>query len=169
MRPGRPPPGRGVRTLALAAAVAAGLGSCASSHPPRRFGASNGVTRDIWDPPRLSGPPSAAKFCKLLVYQYEHIAELPRAANPNVRRAIVRDYVSFTPTVVAAAPPRIAGAASTYLDAVAKLLAELNGVDLNAARLPKGELGPLLLSPSVRSASQQVLSFADQRCHYAIG
>jgi hypothetical protein len=156
--------------LAALGALAIALSACGGSHAPRRAAgeATAALRRDIWNPPQAFGPPSTAKFCKLLVYQYEHLGELPFAASLKIKEQIVGDYISFTPTVIAAAPPQIAPAAKTYLDSVAEILADLRRVGLQAAKLPRGTLGPLLLAPAIRSAAQQVLDFSQQQCHYTI-
>lgn len=126
------------------------------------------VQSDDWTPPVVSGPPSTAKFCTLLVADYTHLKTNAIAVTMQVRQEIIGDYVRFTPTVIAAAPPQIAPAAALYLQSIAKVLGVLNSVGLNPAKAPPGQIGSVLTDPSVQAASVQVLDFSQQNCHYDI-
>lgn len=156
---------------AVAVAVAiAPLSACGGHASPRSTGPTTTLlTADTWALPAVSGPPSGAKFCTLLVATYRHLGQLPQAANNKVRQAIVGDYTTAAPTVIAAAPPPIAGAARTYLTTIVEILADLNRVGLNAKKLPQGQLGPLLLDPKVKAASTEIFDFSQKHCHYTIG
>lgn len=127
------------------------------------------IASDTWTPPVVTGPASAANFCTLLVATYQHVGQLPEAANSQVRQQMVRDYVDVTPRTIAAAPRPIAPAARLYLNAVAQILADLNQVGLNAQKLPRGQLGPLLLDPKIKAAGTKVIAYSQQYCHYPIG
>jgi hypothetical protein len=145
------------------------MSSCgAAAHHTATDPTTTVVATDHWNPPSTAGPPSASKFCALLVADYEHIAQLDVPPSLVVRKEIAHDFVSFTPSVIAAAPPTIASAAKTYLTAIAQTVEELRAADLNPQKLPKGALGQLIV-PSIQSAGDQVISFSNQSCHYSIG
>ncbi|MDQ6837517.1 MAG: hypothetical protein M3137_04030, partial [Actinomycetota bacterium] len=156
----------GITVIAFAASA------CGSEHHPRAStpttSAASPLASDPWKPPVVAGPPSTAKFCTLLVADYDHLGTNPRAANLKVRQQIIGDFISFTPTVIAAAPTPIAAAAATYLGGITQILTILNAAGLNAAKTPQGSIGMILLDPQVSAASTQVLSFAQQNCHYNI-
>lgn len=126
------------------------------------------IEADTWTLPAITGGPSDANFCTLLVSLYQHMAKLPYTANLHVRKQFVADYVAASPTVEAAAPPSLAPAAKEYLGTVAATLAALGKVDLNDRKLGPGSLGPSLLDPQFAAASQQILAFSQQTCHYSI-
>lgn len=126
------------------------------------------IESDTWTLPVITGGPSDANFCTLLVSLYQHMAKLPYAANLHVRELFVTDYVNASPTVEAAAPPALAAAAKEYLGTVAATLAALGKVGLNNHKLGPGSLGPGLLDPQFAAASQQILAFSQQTCHYSI-
>lgn len=171
----QPAGARAVRRAALALAIAAGpgwLSACGAHQPPSGTGRAKppvtAVRSDVWHPPTVSGPPSTANFCTLLVAAYQHIKTNVIAVNLGVRQQIVRDYIGFTPKVVAAAPPQIAPAASVYLPAIARVLGDLSAVGLDAAKTPPGQIGAIITDPNVQAASAQVLAFSQQYCHYDI-
>jgi hypothetical protein len=152
------------------AAVAITLTACGGHAAARSTGPTTTlITADNWTLPATTGPPSTANFCTLLVATYSHEGQLPQAANNKVRQSIVADYVTAAPGVIAAAPPSIAPAAKLYLHTVAQILADLNRVGLNAQKLPKGQLGPLLLDPKIKAAGTSVVNFSQRYCHYTIG
>ncbi|MGI8752578.1 MAG: hypothetical protein ACR2MN_09760 [Acidimicrobiales bacterium] len=163
---------RSVVVAVVTMVVVLAMTACGSSHDAKKStpttAAVTSVTSDRWKPPQVPGPASTAKFCALLVAQYDHIGTNTRAANLKVRQQIVADYVRFTPTVIDAAPPQIAPAATTYLQSVAKILGLLNSAGLDPAKTPRGSIGAILLDPQVAAASAQVLSFSEQYCHYDI-
>jgi hypothetical protein len=117
----------------------------------------------------LAGPPSRTAFCTGLTALYQHAALVPDATNLRVQQQIVADFVGFEPSVVAAAPAEIAPAAKLYLGRVAGVLAALNRVSLNAAKLQPGALIPYLFDPTVKAAGTKVVAFAATDCHYTIG
>lgn len=123
---------------------------------------------DNWHPPTVSGPPSTANFCTLLVATYQHIKTNTIATTLAVRRQIIGDYIDFTPKVIAEAPPSIAPAASTYLQGITSVLRDLNQARLNTAKAPQAQIGAVLTDPQVQAASIQVLAFSNQNCHYDI-
>ncbi|MGH9056923.1 MAG: hypothetical protein ACRDYY_13845 [Acidimicrobiales bacterium] len=152
------------------ATIAAGCGSpAARSATPRKAPATPLITADTWALPAVSGPPSTANFCTLLVATYTHEGRLPFARDQKVREEMVADYVRAEPRVAAAAPPQIAPAARTYLGAVAGILADMDRAGLDAKKVPHGSLGPYLLDPRVTAAGDQVLAFSQNYCHYTIG
>lgn len=155
-------------TIAGAASSAA---ACGGSHHAPKTSPNTQVTAvraDDWHPPVVSGPPSTANFCTLLVAQYTHIKTNVLAVNLRVRQQIVHDYITFTPNVIAAAPPDIAPAATVYLQAIARVLGDLNAVGLNAAKAPPGQVGAVLTDPQIQAAGAQVLGYSQQYCHYDI-
>ncbi|MDQ2728138.1 MAG: hypothetical protein M3Y91_09825 [Actinomycetota bacterium] len=166
-----------IRKLIVVVALVIGagaVGACGGGHRSTKAPASTTsapavVATDTWKPPDVPGPPSTAKFCTLLVAQYQHIKTNTIAVSLKVRQQIVADYVRFTPTVVAAAPPEIAPAAATYLQGTAKILSLLNAAGLNAAKTPPGSIGTVLLDPQYNAASTRAVAFAQQNCHYDIG
>jgi hypothetical protein len=144
---------------------------CASHASSRHVAAPTTtlITQDVWHLPPNSGLASTENFCTLLVSTYRHIGDLPHAANVRVREAIVEDYVDAAPTIIAAAPSSIASQAKVYISAVAQILAAFERVGLNGNKLPKGQLGPLLLDPQIKEAGNQVLAYSQSECHYTIG
>lgn len=155
--------------VAVALAVAP-LAACGGHASPRSTGPTTTLlTADTWALPAVSGPPSTANFCTLLVATYRHLGQLPQAANNKVRQAIVGDYITAAPTVSAAGPPQIASSARLYLSSVAQILGDLNRVGLDARKLPTGQLGPLLLDPKIKAAGNAVIDFSQKHCHYTIG
>jgi hypothetical protein len=146
------------------------LAACGGHVSPRSTGPTTTlITTDNWTLPATAGPPSTTNFCSLLVATYSHEGQLPHAATNQVRQSIVGDYVTAAPRVIAAAPPQIASAAGIYLGSVAQILADLDRVGLNAQKLPKGQLGPLLLDPKIKAAGTAVVNFSQRYCHYTIG
>jgi hypothetical protein len=148
------------------------LSACGGSHEtqarPRTSVPVTAVRVDTWKPPVVRGPPSTEKFCTLLVADYTHLKTNVIAANMKIRQQIIGDYIRYTPTVIAAAPPTITVAATLYLSSIAEVLSILNSVGLNAARAPPGQIGTVLTDPAVQAASTQVLGFSQQYCHYNI-
>lgn len=146
------------------------LTGCGGGHSSADSGPTTTLlTADRWTPPAATGPPSTAKFCTLLVADYQHLASLAAAPKLKVRQEIITDYVDFAPTVIAFAPPTIAVAAKLYLDSIATVLRNLNAVGLDAQKLRTGAGISLLLDPNVRTAGDAVLNFSAQYCHYDIG
>ena len=160
--------------MALAVLTGVGaVGACGGNHSSKASTSATStptvVTADRWKPPVVAGPPSTAKFCTLLVAQYQHVQTNALAVTLKIRQQIVADYVRFTPTVIAAAPPEISPAATTYLQGIAKILSLLNAADMDAAKTPRGSIGTILLDPQFNAASTQAIAFAQQNCHYDIG
>jgi hypothetical protein len=156
--------------IAAGVATIVGLAGCGAGHAAKAAGPTTTlITTDSWVPPAVSGPPSTAGFCTLLVATYRHVGELPQAANLKVRQQIVADYITTAPKVIAAAPPLIAPAAQLYLSGVSRILADLNQVGLDSNKLPAGQLGPLLLDPKIKDAGNRVITFSLANCHYTIG
>lgn len=154
----------------LTLVVAAGAAGCSASHANTGATARTTlITSDSWSPPVVSGPPSVAAFCTLLVAAYRHEGTLPLAASLKVREDIVRDYVELAPEMTAKAPPSIAPAAKLYINGVADAMAALNQVGLNAGKLKPGQIAVNLLSPQMRTAAGVVQSFSRTKCHYTIG
>lgn len=160
--------------LITAVSVVALVTGCSSGH--RRAAAApttttlprDAVTVDRWTPPALSGGPSTANFCTALTAIYGHMAALPHAASRPVGKAIISDYVSYVPTLVAQAPPAIHADASAYLGAVSVFLTDLVTADLDEARLPAGALSGLA-TPAVKAATSAFLGYSNTQCHYNIG
>lgn len=151
---------------ALAAMTAVGAcGGGVTSHASR----SSSVGADTWTPPAISGPPSTAKFCTLLVAGYQHLGQIPNAVSNKVRQDIVADFIAVVPKVIAAAPAEIAGPAAIYLRSVAQILSDLDRVGLNAQKLAPGQLSPLLLDPTIKAAGTKVIAYSQANCHYTIG
>lgn len=146
---------------------------CSSGHHRAAAAATttlppDAVTVDRWTPPALSGGPSTANFCAALTAIYRHMGSLPHAATRAVGKAIISDYVSYEPTVVAQAPPQIHADASAYLGAVSVFLTDLVKADLDEAKLPPGALGGLA-TPPVKTATTALLGYSQTQCHYTIG
>jgi hypothetical protein len=99
---------------------------------------------------------------------YRHEAKLPQAADRAVKEQFLRDYAAAVPEVEAEAPPAVAGAARTYLGAVARILSAMAAAGLDYRKVPAGTLAPLLLDPSVKAAGNQVLAYSETTCHYDI-
>lgn len=126
------------------------------------------ITTDVWVPPHLSGGPSQANFCTAVTAIYRHEAELPHVASTSVSADILGDYISYTPTVIAAAPPTIASSAATYMRAVADYLGELLTAKLNMRNLAAGALSPLV-GTNVSTAYADLHQYVQANCHYTIG
>ena len=126
------------------------------------------VTVDRWTPPALSGGPSTGNFCAGLTAIYGHMASLPHAASRPVGKAIISDYISYVPTLVAQAPPAIHTDASAYLGAVSVFLTDLVRADLDEAKLPAGALSGLA-TPGMKAATAAFLGYSKTNCHYDIG
>jgi hypothetical protein len=155
--------------LVLATTAVGGCGGGTTTKATASTTTARVLTADRWRPPVIPGPPSKEKFCALLIAQYQHIQTNTIAANLKVRQQIVGDYVRFTPTVIAAAPPDIAPAATTYLQDTAKILSLLNAAGLDSAKTPRGSIGTILLDPRYTSATTQTLAYSQQNCHFDIG
>lgn len=153
--------------LAAAALVLAGATACGGARPAPKA-APGAVAADRWAPPRAAGPPSVGGFCALLVADYRHIAAVARAPKLSVREQIVKDYVSFAPAVMAAAPPQIAPAARLYLTSIATVMGDLDAAGLDAAKVSGTRAATLVTDPQVVSAGDQLLAFSRQYCHYDI-
>lgn len=153
-------------------ATAIAASACGTGHPSKATtattSASSPLISDHWEPPVVAGPPSTPKFCTLLVADYDHLGTSTRAANLKVRQHVVGDYVGFTPTVIAAAPPAIAAPAAAYLGGITRILTLLNSAGLNGAKTPQGSIGQVLLDPQFKAAGPPVTAFAQQNCHYDI-
>ena len=168
------------RSGALAAAVVAALSlaACGSSSPPKASGPKSTprrslpipkpVTRDDWTPPSTAGSPSTGAFCRLLIANYKHVQDSSIATTAAVKTQIVEDFVHFTPTVVAAAPAEISGAAGTYLGGIAGVLQILATHDFDAAKAPRGAIGNILFNTQVTAAEGQLRTWALAHCGYDI-
>lgn len=120
-----------------------------------------------WPPALAPGPASTARFCSALVDQYRHLQTTAATDTRAGRIALLDDYVAFTPTVVAAAPPAVASAAQLYLTSIAKVLHAYVQAGLDMAKVPV-QVGSLLTNAQVSAAGKQVLAFSSQQCHYTI-
>ncbi len=153
-------------------ATAVAASACGAGHPSKgttaTTSASSPLTSDRWKPPVVPGPPSTPKFCTLLVADYDHLGTSARAVNLKVRQQIVGDFVTFTPTVIGAAPPSIAAPAAAYLGGITRILTLLNTAGLNGAKTPQGSIGQVLLAPQFKAAGPPVTAFAQQHCRYDI-
>lgn len=127
------------------------------------------ATTDTWTPPAVTGGPSTANFCRVLVAVYTHEQTLTVVADPRMRQDIVADYVRAAPRAIALAPPSIAPAANLYLGAIASVLASLDNAGLDPTKLSNRELTSILLNPRVKDAGNKVIDFSQQECHYTIG
>jgi hypothetical protein len=170
----------GVRRLGAPLLVTAALlltaGCGSSTHkavvpkstPRQSLPIPRAVTRDDWTPPSTAGSPSTGTFCRLLIADYEHVQQSAIATTSQVKTQIVEDFVHFTPTVVAAAPTDISGAAGTYLGGIADVLDILATHGFNAADAPKGSIGNILFNGQVTAAEGQLRAWALQHCGYDI-
>ena len=155
-----------VAGLALATVIAAG---CAGGGKPRATGPTTTLlTADYWSPPPV-GPAGTDTFCALVVSVYKHMAQIPLAANTTIRSQIVGDYVSTAPLITAAAPPQVAADAKLYFSSVSNILSALRSAGLDPRKVPNGQIGSILLDPTVKSAGNNVFAFTQANCHYAIG
>lgn len=117
-------------------------------------------------PPPAAAAPSTAAFCALLVADYKHLATNVDTTSLPARERILEDYVAFTPTVVAAAPPAISAAASTYLGGMARAVGALAAAGLDVRKAPKSDIGAVLFDPSMQAAGRDVAAFSDRYCRY---
>lgn len=123
---------------------------------------------DRWEPPQLAGPPGRANFCRALEAIYTHTGQLSRVVSRTVTEAILSDYVSYSPTLIAEAPADIHTDAAAYLGAVASFLDQFVAAGLDYSRLPPGALSPLT-SPTVRSAYSRLAGYSTSQCGFTIG
>jgi hypothetical protein len=114
----------------------------------------------------VSGPPSVANFCTLLIADYRHINSLPSARNLQTTVQITYDWAREIPQVVAEAPPDIAAAARTYLTTVGGVLSQLASDRLHSSKVPTKQLVATLTNPSVVAAGNQLFAFSTEDCHY---
>ncbi len=143
-----------------------GLAACGShSADPIRHGA--GGIKYQWPPPDglTSGPPSPARFCQLLIDDYQHLKTTGQAHGTAALVAITSDYVSFAPTLEAAAPQSIAPDAKVYVNAVSNLLRAMDRDSFNVLAVPPG-LVTILNGPAVSAAYSALSAFSDSKCHY---
>lgn len=154
--------------MSLAATSCSGSHAARAAEPSTTTLPAGTVTRDVWDPPPLTGGPSQAEFCAGLTALYGHMAELAHVVSPHLTERFLADYVAFEPKLLSAAPAGIASAAGTYLGTVAAYLQKLSAAGLQLGRLPSGALAELS-TPSVDSAFEQLSGYSTTNCHYTIG
>ncbi|HET9731796.1 MAG TPA: hypothetical protein VFP54_03890 [Acidimicrobiales bacterium] len=165
--PSTPRRDRRGRLLAGAVFVAA-LAGCGGPHRHSAASTTTLLHADRWTAPVVTGPPSAAGFCTVLVAMFSHQSELPVATTP-VKKRILADFVATVPEALRNAPPDIAPAARIYLDRLAAVLTALSAANFDYGKVPAGTLAPLLLDPEVKAAGNRVLAYSSTVCHYTIG
>jgi hypothetical protein len=126
------------------------------------------ITVDRWTAPTVNGA-GTDSFCSVVTSVYQHMAQLPLAADNRIRSQFVGDYVSTAPAMVAAAPPAVAADAKLYFTSVAQILAALRNAGLDARRIAGSRVGSILLDPTVKAAGNNVIAFVQGNCHYTIG
>jgi hypothetical protein len=158
---------RALAGAALVGLVMAGCGGASAAPAKSPHGHHAGASAP-WPPNLTPGPPSQARFCAALVDQYRHLRQPPAATRTLAQReALVRDYVEFTPQVVAAAPATIAPAARVYLSSIAKVLNAFVAAGMDSRKVPPS-VGSLLTNPQVEAAGSQVVAYASDDCHFSI-
>jgi hypothetical protein len=157
----------------LIAVVLCALSGCGSTtvaghaDPQHRAGVKagpGGVTYD-WPPPGFRGAPNTAAFCTLLIDDYQHLKTAQAAGSVATKKAIVGGYVAFSNRLLAAAPPTIASAATTYVLPVTDLLRQLVVAGFAIARVPKSYFAALD-TVAVATAQSQLVTFSSRQCHY---
>jgi hypothetical protein len=153
----------GIGAAALVVGAAACTNGAATAHTLKGPG---GIDYQ-WPPPAtaLAGPPSTAKFCGLLIDDYEHLKTSQQTHGTTGEERILDDYVAFATTLEKAAPASISPAVARYVGAVADLLRDLAAHGLNVLALPASDLSPLK-SPPVEAAATSLIAFSTRQCHY---
>ena len=106
-----------------------------------------------------------ATFCHLLIDDYEHLKTAQAATSAAAKTQIVDGYVTFAPTLEAAAPPAIAAAVKTYVGAIAPFIRAWAAANFQVYTMTKAQLAGIS-SPAVGQAGQQLISFAGHECNY---
>ena len=158
--------GRRRHLAALVGSALVGLAAC-SSHSSNPVHNGAGGIRYQWPPPAdlTSGPPSASRFCRLLVDDYQHLKSTGQAHGTAALIAITGDYVSFAPTLEAAAPASIAADTKVYVNTVAALLHAMDQRSFNVLTVPPN-LVTNLNGPAVSAAYSALSGYATSQCHY---
>jgi hypothetical protein len=144
--------------LAMAAGACGGPSPAGGAHAPAEV--------DRWTPPRVSGPPSAANFCTLLLASYKHVNTVASLKDVKVRDEVLGDWVKEVPPLLAEAPPTIAAPAKVYLTAVAGVLDHLARRPMTSADAGGSTMLATLTNPAVVQAGNQLFAFSRQYCHY---
>jgi hypothetical protein len=150
----------------LCFAIAAAIGATGCGGHARILTGVGGV-HYRWPPPAsdTKGPPSPARFCRLLVDDYENLKTLQQATTVAGKDAIARQYVSFVPVLEASAPGTVAASVKTYVGSVAPLLNALIANDFNALQVPTSTYS-ILNRPDVSAAYNQLIAYSKQDCGY---
>jgi hypothetical protein len=111
------------------------------------------------------GPPSTAKFCRLLIDDYQHLKTAQQTTGTAAREQIITSYITFAPTLEAAAPSAIAGPVTRYEKALSPFLSALVAHNLNILLLPRATVTSLN-APAVQASAGVLISFSTNECHY---
>jgi hypothetical protein len=101
----------------------------------------------------------------LLIDDYEHLKTAQDTTSATVKTQIVDGYVTYAPTLEAAAPPAISGAVKTYVGAIAPFIRAWAAARFQVYNMTRAQLAGIS-SPAVGQAGQQVISFAARQCNY---
>ncbi|HWE65236.1 MAG TPA: hypothetical protein VG298_01200 [Acidimicrobiales bacterium] len=120
-----------------------------------------------WPPPPsvATGPATTARFCALVIDDYEHLKALQGGTHPEPLPAATTEYMQMLPGLQGAAPPAIAPAATTYLSGLQRLLSLLAAHSYNYFAIPSPQLKAASDS-KVADASAAVESYVNGQCHY---
>ena len=142
-----------VATLIIVAA-ACGAG------PGAKHGALPG-----WHAPLVTGGPSVANFCTLLVADVRHLTELDASADPKQAAQVLDEYVAAAPGIAAVAPSGIATATRAYVAETTTVYGAL--AKSHAKSNPPGP-GLLAQFSSPRSVAAVDLfrSYSEQHCGF---
>ncbi len=152
-----------------AAALGVTVAACQShGHPgglPPGYVYGPGHIAYRWPPPAASGRVDTRTFCQLLIDDYEHLKTAQDTTSAAVKTQIVDGYVTYAPTLEAAAPPAISDAVKTYVGAIAPFIRAWAAAQFQVYNMTKEQLAGIS-SPAVGQAGQQLISFAARSCNY---
>jgi hypothetical protein len=145
-------------------ALTLGAAACGGGKPAQK--ALGGVTYR-WPPPAAAtvGPPSPARFCQLLVDDYQNLKTSQQVHGPGPVRRVFQDYIAFAPTLEGAAPVAIAPAVRLYVNTIAGFLGDLAAHNFNVFELSHDELASISTS-SVSAAAGTLIGYSSDECHY---
>jgi hypothetical protein len=148
-----------VAVLITAAAACGGTGAGAK-HP----------ALPTWHAPVVTGGPSVANFCTLLVADVRHLSELDASADPAQAAQVLNEYVAAAPAIVAVAPPAIAPATRAYVAETATVYGALAASQTKSPATKSSAASSGLLgqfsSPQSVAAVDLFRGFAEQHCGF---
>ena len=131
------------RTLAVPALAVLALTSCSGGDDKRVAPATSGPTTTGRPVDTSFTGQNSAEFCMLARTYNERFTKVGANATPVQLRAVAREGQSAITQAVSAAPPEIKTDVQVLASAFSTLLAELEKVDFDVAKLPPAALSSL--------------------------